>query len=256
MVLKNIMKTSILFLSTAIMLFIGINADAEIIAGPITNPTNGHDFYLLAPNSWKASETEAENLGGTLAVIKNGAEQEWVFSTFSAYGGVNRNLWIGLHRKKPGGSFVWITGGKLDYSNWSAGNPDNAGGVENCVLMYQPKDVQAGKWNDAADTAEANDPICGVVEVQGNASEKSLSESEKSLIGTWYEHGDSHRPCWVAATDNMFFAIDHDRNTSRFISTPGGALFAVNWEQHADVVKDRILWSKGNWWSRKPVDYK
>jgi len=255
-VLKNIMKTPITFLSVAVLLLTNIHAGAGIIAGPVTNPTNGHDYYLLAPNSWTASETEAENLGGTLAVIKNAAEQDWVFSTFGAYGGTNRNLWIGLHRKWQGGPFVWVTDEKIDYSNWSAGNPDNAGGVENCVLMYQPKDIQAGKWNDFSDTGGMSDPICGVVEVQGKANEKSLTEDEKSLIGTWYEHGDSSRPCWIAGTDKMLFAIDHDRKTSRLISTSEDACFAVNWEQHADVVKDRILWSEGNWWSRKPVDYK
>jgi hypothetical protein len=250
------MKNPTILLSAAVMLLVSFHAGAETIAGPITNTSNGHDYYLLSPNSWTASEAEAENLGGTLAIIRSATEQEWVFSTFGTYSGTNRNLWIGLHRKKHGGPFVWVTGEYLDYLNWSSGNPDNSGGVEDCVLMYQPIDIQAGKWNDFPDTGGMSDPICGVVEVQGKAGQKSLSENEKALIGTWYEHGDSNRPCWIAGTDKMLFAIDHDRNTSRFISTSEGAFFAVNWEQHADVVKDRILWSEGNWWSREPVDYK
>jgi hypothetical protein len=37
-----------------------------------------------------ASEAEAEQLGGTLAVIESVGEQEWVFATFGSYGGTNR----------------------------------------------------------------------------------------------------------------------------------------------------------------------
>ena len=81
--LNSIMKT-IISTTTALLLSTILHATAEIIAGPITNPANGHDYYLLGANTWTASEAEAENLGGTLAVIRNAAEQEWVFSKFGS----------------------------------------------------------------------------------------------------------------------------------------------------------------------------
>src|SRR5271156_1098945 len=84
--------------SAVILLFTAARLPAEIIAGPITNPANGHDYYLLSPNSWTASEAEAESLDGTLAVIKNANEQKWISSTFGAYKGTNHDLWIGLPR--------------------------------------------------------------------------------------------------------------------------------------------------------------
>lgn len=253
------MKKSILLLSAAVVLFTSIiHAGAKIIGGPITNPANGHVYYLLAPNSWTASEAEAENLDGTLATIRTAAEQEWVFSTFGNYSGTNHPLWIGLRRTWPNGPLVWVTGEKIDYANWSAGNPDNAGGSENFVEMYPPDDPgRPGSWNDAMDNSFVRGvQPCGVVEVMGKTNPQSLTDTEKSLIGTWYELGDSNRPCWIAGTEKMLFVINHDRSTSRFISTSEGAFFAVNWEVHADVIKDKMLWSKGNWWSRKPVDYK
>ena len=40
---------------------------------------NGHDYYLLAPDTWTASEVEASNMGGTLALIRTAAELEWVY---------------------------------------------------------------------------------------------------------------------------------------------------------------------------------
>src|SRR5271167_4210371 len=100
------MKTTLVFCGAAVLLLAAaFHARAEIIAGPITNPGNGHEYYLLTMNPWPACEAEAEELGGTLAVIRNAGEQEWVFATFGSYGGTNRDLWIGLHRQWPGGPF-------------------------------------------------------------------------------------------------------------------------------------------------------
>ena len=250
------MKTTIAVCSAATLLLIAIQSHAGILAGPLTNPANGHDYYLLTPNNWTVSEAEAEQLGGTLVIIKNAADQEWVFSKFGAYGGTNRNLWIGLHRQWPGGPFAWVTDTKLDYANWGNGQPDNAGGAENCVHMYNPKDVQAGKWNDFQDAGTMGDPLCGVVEVPGKSNEKALTEQEKSLVGVWYNNGDPDQPCWIAGTDRVLFAIDQNKDASRVIYTTEGFLFFPKWKQHAEILKDKILWSRGNWWSRKPAEYK
>src|SRR3989442_128917 len=84
----RVMKISIAICSgAALLLFASLNTRASVIAGPIINPANGHEYYLHSPNNWTASEAEAEQLGGTLANIRNASEQEWVFSTFGAYGG-------------------------------------------------------------------------------------------------------------------------------------------------------------------------
>jgi hypothetical protein len=253
------MKTTIAVCSAAIILSaITFHAGAEIVAGPITNPANGHDYYLLSPNSWTMSEAEAESLGGTLAIIKNDDEQKWIFSKFGAYGGTNRNLWIGLYRTGPQRSLVWATGEKLDYANWAGGQPDDTGGIEGYVFMAsanRPWGFPAGAWNDYTDNGGASDPLCGVVEVPGKSNEKSLTEKEKSLVGTWYESGRADHPCRIAATENMLFAIDDNRNTSRAIYTTKGFLFASNARMHGEIANDKILWSNGRWWSRTPAKY-
>ncbi len=221
---------------------------AGIIAGPITNPGNGHDYYLLTPNTWNASEAEAETLGGTLAVVRNDAEQEWLFSQFGNYGGTNRSLWIGLRRSWPGGPFMPVTDARVNYFNWDSNQPDNVGGAE-----YYVQVLTNGKWNDNTDTAN---PVCGVVEVPGKSNEKILTEREKSLIGTWYNNGDPQQPCAIAGTVNLLFAIDPNRDASRIIDTPEGFLFSPKWKQHAVLLDDKILWSWGNWWSREPVKFR
>jgi len=173
---------------------------------------------------------------------------------FGSYSGTNRDLWVGLHRKWQGGPLVWVTGEKVDYSNWSAWNPDNAGGIENCVQIYQPGDVQPGKWNDFPDSSTRSNPLCGVVEVPGKSNENSLSDQEKSLIGLWYQGGSAKQPCYITGTDNMLFAINHGR-AARLLWTQDNGLFLSVWNASGEIIKDRILWSNGTWWSRKSSNY-
>lgn len=269
------MKTTIAVCSTAIMLFAAaFNMRADIIAGPITNPANGHDYYLLSPNSWTMSEAEAESLGGTLAVIKNTNDESWVYSTFGSYDGVSRTLWIGLHRNFSN-IFVWVNGESTNYFNWGSGQPDNAGGTENSVELCAPDNTNLhGTWNDR-DGAALN---WGVVELPGKANELSLSKAERALIGTWYEGGNIERPCWIAGTDNALFVIPNNKFAARAGICVDGSLFASNFQNrwpmamrgfggsipssnsetgiHGEIIKDKILWDNGTWWSRKPVEYK
>jgi hypothetical protein len=252
------MKTSSAICSAAVLLFAAVHARADILTGPITNPANGHEYYLLTPDTWTTSEAEAERLGGTLAIVQNAAEQEWIFSTFGAYGGTNHSLWIGLRRQWPGGPFAWATDAKVGYLNWDNAQPDNADNCEDCVEIYSPlAGKAAGRWNDARNNRKEDDsPICGVVEVPGKSDEKALTEQEKPLVGAWYNNGDPAQPCWIAGTDSRLFAVDQNNSASRAIYTTEGLLFFPNWKQHAEIIKDRILWSRGNWWSRQPVGYK
>lgn len=238
------MKIILLLLGAAILLSTS-NSNANILVGPITNPDNGHDYYLLTPNSWTASEAEAENLGGTLAIIKNSAEQKWIFSTFASAGLANRVLWIGLHRKYPGGPFEWVDGESTNstYSNWCSDQPDNGGGVEDKVNIWTPHEG----WNDARN----DEQNYGVVEMFTDLRKKSFSEKEKSLIGEWYETGQADRPCYIARTQDRLFVIMYDGRGGILMSDTSG-IFIPRWNDHGDVIQDKILWSNGTWWSRTP----
>jgi hypothetical protein len=277
---------AILAICSATMLFAAaFNTHADIIAGPITNPANGHDYYLLSPNTWTASEAEAESLDGTLAVIKNADEQKWVFSTFAAYDGTNRNLWIGLRRNFPGGPLVWVTGEKIDYSNWEPGQPDNNGGNESYVHLFgNVGNKVPGVWNDLADINSCDGaPNCGVVELRGKANKLSISKEEHALIGNWYEGGNIEQPCWIAGTDKILFVISNNKFAARASLSAAGTLFVRDFQSgwpmfdgrvpmegsgldyrsmpprayaqmgiSGEIIKDKILWSNGTWWSRKP----
>jgi len=149
------------------------SAEAGILVGPVTNPGNGHSYYLLSEDSWLASESQAMALGGHLATIRNEAEQSWVFGTFGSWGGKERSLWIGLNDAAEEGRFTWSSGEGVPYTHWLPGQPDNSPvtGGEGYVHMLNSGNAYGhpgGFWNDLASLNTGFptfDPVCGVVEV-------------------------------------------------------------------------------------------
>lgn len=123
-----------------------------IVAGPITNPANGHHYFLLTYTNWPAAEQIAVSLGGHLATINDAAENEWIFNTFGSYGGLERPMWIGLNDAAQEGSWVWVNGEPATYRNWSPIEPNSGNGVfpdEDHVMMWHPSSgYPLGSWND------------------------------------------------------------------------------------------------------------
>lgn len=131
-------------------------AIATVIEGPVTNPANGHAYYLLAASSWTASEAEAVGLGGHLATIDNQAEQDWVYDTFTAGGTLDRGLWIGLSDASIEGAFTWSSGTPVVFTFWHPSMPDNCNNEDYVHLLGGvPPD---GRWNDLKNTMEG---VCG-----------------------------------------------------------------------------------------------
>lgn len=163
---------------------------SPIIAGPITNPANGSVYYLLAQNTWKGSQAEAAILGGDLVSIKDAAENQWVFDTFSGYGGQNRALWIGLTDAAQTGTFKWVDGKPVTYLNWAPSEPNEIG-REHFVYMFgkdrpDPIAQPPGRWNNFQDLPAERlraIPICGVVKLRPLRSSISVSGT-LSGIGT------------------------------------------------------------------------
>ena len=131
----------------------------EVLAGPVLNPANGHFYYLLPETTWTDAEAKAVQLGGHLAIINDEAENQWVFDTFSEYGGVGRNLWIGLTDRATEGVFEWVDGAPLTFTRWGEGEP--SGGNEDCAGIFAPQDFRAPGWNDHREEMLLN----GVVEI-------------------------------------------------------------------------------------------
>jgi hypothetical protein len=115
----------------------------QVITGPVTNPANGNQYYLLGLASVTNANAKAESLGGHLATIANGAENEWVRANMANFGGVPRDVWLGLSDASVEGTFAWVNGEPLTYIAWGPGEPNDLNG-EDYVEMYPT----VGAWND------------------------------------------------------------------------------------------------------------
>jgi Pregnancy-associated plasma protein-A len=117
--------------------------DVDVLAGPITNITNGNKYYLLSVASVTNAKSKAELLGGHLATITSAAENEWVRANIANFGGAARIVWLGLTDVAAEGTYVWPTGEPFSYAKWAPGEPNDLNG-EDYVEMYPT----VGTWND------------------------------------------------------------------------------------------------------------
>ncbi|MBC7771191.1 MAG: hypothetical protein H7210_01720 [Pyrinomonadaceae bacterium] len=139
-----------------------VSALPAILGGPITSPFNGHDYYILESSSWSAAEARAVALGGHLATVRNADENEWLRSTLGNFKGQDRRLWIGFNDVASEGSFAWTSGENPGFTNWSGGEPNDSGGLEDATEMFGSN----GLWNDNRDVPSGV-IVYGVVEISG-----------------------------------------------------------------------------------------
>jgi len=152
-------------------------AFAGVVGGPIINPANGHIYYVLASEPWIDAEAEAVSLGGHLATIRDGAEQEWVKSTFRPLAGVaDPRLWIGLNDAADEDLFVWASGEAVTFTEWAAGEPSNSGGVENYVVIRRASSgAPDGAWNDVSNGTDAYGVVEIVPKIAGRSGDTNVS---------------------------------------------------------------------------------
>ncbi|MFM6440976.1 MAG: lectin-like protein, partial [Dolichospermum sp.] len=112
-------------------------------------------FYLLSnAGTWTQAQAQAVTLGGNLVTVNDAAENQFLVNTF----GSTERLWIGLTDEVTEGTFKWANGEAVTYTNWSPGQPDNFGGVQDyAYINFQ----NPGKWDDAGIT----DNFRGIIEI-------------------------------------------------------------------------------------------
>lgn len=136
-----------------------------IITGPIANPANGSEYYLLESSTWTDAEARAVSLGGHLATVDDAAENEFLRAAVLGFDGADRRGWIGLNDFATEGTFVWSSGAPVNFTNWNPGEPNDSGGAEDAVEMFGSN----GEWND-----NANSPgglqVFGLVEIEGGSA--------------------------------------------------------------------------------------
>ncbi|MBI5361753.1 MAG: hypothetical protein HZA53_01155 [Planctomycetes bacterium] len=129
------------------------------------NPANGHTYHLLEGASWSAAQARAVQLGGNLVTIGDQAEHDWLTQTFHNFQAVDIDLWTGFNDSVVEGTFAWVSGQPITYTNWDLGEPNNGGGTEDYCAMR--KNNPLALWNDLnnAPTGFHANPH-GVVEIE------------------------------------------------------------------------------------------
>ena len=141
------MRTNLL-LSVLVLNIFASPGHAQNPIGPVTNPANGHQYYLLNEQvTWNAAEATAITLGGHLATIRSSVEQDWLISFVTGQGLGSGYVWIGLNDRAVEGNFQWTSGDPVLYQNWEAGQPDDQFG-EDAVCLSVPN----GKWLDTLES--------------------------------------------------------------------------------------------------------
>ena len=98
--------------------------------------------------AWDDAESYCENIGGHLVTITSQDEQSAVETLLSS--GTKNCYWMGGERINT--QWQWVTNEDFSYTLWASGQPDNANGVENKLMIfkinYQKWGYKFGYWND------------------------------------------------------------------------------------------------------------
>ena len=105
----------------------------------------GHHYAVYNIGmTWPAAKLFCEKMGGHLATISSSGENKYL-SDFIKSNGIH-TAYFGYTDEAQEGTWVWVTGEKITYTNWHSGEPNNDMVGENYAEFYWSFDD--GTWND------------------------------------------------------------------------------------------------------------
>ena len=106
---------------------------------------NTCSLYFINPQFMTGPQAQAyaQTFGANLISVQSATENADLVQALSNQGYSSNVIWIGYSDAITEGSYVWYDGAPLSYSNWAPGEPNDAGGVEDCTQIYPD-----GSWND------------------------------------------------------------------------------------------------------------
>ncbi|WP_299888880.1 HYR domain-containing protein [uncultured Lacinutrix sp.] len=90
--------------------------------------------------------TDAMSQGGFVGTIRNATDGTYLLNAINMLGSAG-DILIGYDDVTTEGSFVWNSGDTSTYTNWNAGEPNNAGNEDYTVMQ------SSGGWNDVVGTS-------------------------------------------------------------------------------------------------------
>jgi hypothetical protein len=137
---------------------------------------NGHHYYCsLQQATWPYARQVCEDNGGYLAVINSDAENTYLANLLTL-----QSAWIGCYDERNEGTFEWVNGDPLSYTNWYPGQPNNFNGGQDYVEL-----LNNGQWNDQYN----NFSLEYILEIPGCVD---LSQIAGPAPGTILPPGTSH----------------------------------------------------------------
>jgi hypothetical protein len=107
-----------------------------------------------AEATWREAERRCAANGGHLATIGSDEENRALQRALGSPIGLDASVWIGLVEPQEG-TWTWSTLERVGFADWASGEPNNAGGNENCGELY----TASGRWNDV-DCASRRGHLC------------------------------------------------------------------------------------------------
>ena len=161
----NYRNKLLLMFAALSLLSLSLTAHAVPINGQIF-VNDGHLYsWIDDPTTWPDANTAANAFSTTfdsvfyedwhLLTVTSQAENDFVAQTVLGLpdawiGPIGaQRAWMGLFNEFGANNFEWVTGESTTYTNWHAGEPNNATGTVGTFGRYAD-----GKWNDEFDTAD------------------------------------------------------------------------------------------------------
>ncbi|MDI9403390.1 MAG: dockerin type I domain-containing protein [Limnohabitans sp.] len=147
------MKQLLSRLSVASAVAVGSSALAQdAVQWRVEDGGNGHWYAVhqqTSPLGWDAAMQFAQSIGGYLSTLASATEDSWVRTRVVTPMGIppiTSGPWLGATCEgTTWGNWRWVTGEPWVYSAWAGGEPNNGGGQEHYVQMYQGQNLS---WND------------------------------------------------------------------------------------------------------------
>ncbi len=113
----------------------------------------GDNYYVLSSDTktWEDANIYAKSIGGHLAMFKTLEENNYIANKVYETGiqMPYQQFFIGATDKEKEGTWKWIDGTPLAYTNFNTGEP-NSGTAENYITVYVSSSYKVGVWNDCS----------------------------------------------------------------------------------------------------------
>ncbi|XP_067449488.1 galactose-specific lectin nattectin-like isoform X1 [Thunnus thynnus] len=152
----NKMASSLHFIVLLCGLWIGANAIladddecTETCPSGWTHFENQCYMFHHSEKDWADAERFCTSIGGNLASIHSAEVYSFLRDVILTSTGSHKTTWVGGHDAVKEGVWLWSDGSKFEFKGWAKGEPNNAGGGENCMeINFKGKDfVNDSKCN-------------------------------------------------------------------------------------------------------------